>query len=341
MDKYKEAIAIDSNFAPAYRELAELYTLANQPKKSIENWKKYLAINNSNYAQYRFLSALFSNKQYTDAINEYEWLQKQDYRNLYSERLAAYSYYEMGDKTDKDAYAKGLIAIMRFFDMAGDDFKYISSDFKYKGLLLLKNGNDKAGRISLKKAIELDKSTESAIRSELSAACMQDKNYDCVINQLQIKMNIEKGELTNGELFDLGRAYYYSANSLSKTKQTNTEQEKEYDNKLLGADTVLAKLCQKTPNWPYGFIWRARTNSLRYPNIDNDIAKKLYETSINILEKDENKKNAYLVEAYEYLGYYYVVKKDKQNADLIWNKIKVLQPENKKQKEYFKHSKKR
>ena len=74
LEKYKAAIAIDPTFAPAYREVAELYFLAGQPAKSIENWKKYLELNNSDYARYRYMSALYTNKQYADAVTEYEGL---------------------------------------------------------------------------------------------------------------------------------------------------------------------------------------------------------------------------------------------------------------------------
>ena len=45
LEKYKEAITLDPNFAPAYREIAEVYSLYNQPAKAIEYWKKYLELN--------------------------------------------------------------------------------------------------------------------------------------------------------------------------------------------------------------------------------------------------------------------------------------------------------
>jgi tetratricopeptide (TPR) repeat protein len=135
LDKYKEAIAIDPTYAPAYREIAEVYSLYSQPAKAIENWKKYLELNNSDDARYRFMSALFSNKQYPEAITEYEGLKKQGFANLYLERLAGYSYTEVGNKVDTSSYTKGLKAINKFFEMAGPNFKYLYNDYKYKGLL--------------------------------------------------------------------------------------------------------------------------------------------------------------------------------------------------------------
>jgi len=149
LDTYKSAIAIDPNFAPAYREAAELFFLAGQPAKSIEYWKKYLELNNSDYARYRYMSALYTNKQYADAVTEYEGLKAKGFSNLYFERLAGYSYAEMGDKTDKEAYAKGLVALNKFFEMAPQNFKYISNDYKYKGILLSRTGKDSIALIEM------------------------------------------------------------------------------------------------------------------------------------------------------------------------------------------------
>ena len=133
LDKYNEALVIDPTFAPAHREIAEVYSLYSKPAKAIESWKKYLELNNSDDARYRFMSALFSNKQYPEAIIEYEGLKKQGFKNLYLERLAGYSYYEVGNKTDVESYNKGLVSIDNFFQMAGPTFKYLYNDYKYKG----------------------------------------------------------------------------------------------------------------------------------------------------------------------------------------------------------------
>ncbi|HQQ95327.1 MAG TPA: hypothetical protein PLQ93_12275 [Bacteroidia bacterium] len=338
LEKYKEALAIDSNYAPAYREIAELYSSANQPKLSIEYWRKYLVRNNSDYAHYRFLSALFSDQQYLEAIDEYNMLKEKNYSNLFMERLAAYSYYEIGDEADKDAYARGLLAIMRFFDMAGENFKYLASDYKYKGLLLLKNGNERQGREAIQKAVELDADIEADIRTELSSICWKEKKYECVINQLQLKRIALKGDLSNAELFDLGRAYYYASSELINESKSNVKLDYEYLDKLRGGDITFKTLCVNLPDWIFGYLWRARCNALLYPNIENDTAKDLYETVVKLFEKEGEQNKNYLIEAYEYLGYYYVTKGDKVNADIVWSRVKELQPENKKQRDYFKYS---
>jgi tetratricopeptide (TPR) repeat protein len=216
LDYYKKAIALDPNFAPAYREIAELYSLAAQPAKSIENWKKYLELNNSDYARYRFMSALFQNRQYAEAISEYENLKKANFSNLYLERLAAYSYAELGNKTDSNAYDKGLTAINNFFKMAGPNFKYIANDYKYKSLLLLRNGKDSLANIELEKGIVLDSSIAGDIYSEMARTASKNRKYDESIIYFEKKRDGNNRNLTNNDYFDLGKAYYFNGQNLLK-----------------------------------------------------------------------------------------------------------------------------
>ncbi|MBI3240427.1 MAG: tetratricopeptide repeat protein, partial [Flavobacteriia bacterium] len=231
LEKYKEAEAIDANFAPANREKAELYFLVGQPAKSIENWKKYLELNNSDYARYRFMSALFKNKQYSEAVSEYENLKKQNFNSLYMERLAGYSYGEMGDKTDKDANIKGLKAIESFFEKAGPGFKYLGMDYKYKGVLLYRSGKDSLGIIEMEKAIALDPTLAGDIYSEIANSSYKTKKYDKAIIYFEKKIALDSKLMNNNDWFSLGRAYYYSGgakqNEAASIKDAKLKTQKE------------------------------------------------------------------------------------------------------------------
>lgn len=202
LDKYKEALSLDATYAPAYREIAELYYLVSQPAKSIENWKKYLELNNSDKARYRFMTALFANKQYADAIKEYEGLKKSGFNNVYLERIAGYSYAENGNKTDTAAYTKGLKAMNDFFTAAGPNFKYKAADYKYKGLMLLRMGKDSLSKIEMDKAIVLDPSAAGDINSELAASAMKAKKYNKVIEYYTLKLNTDPKSLNNNDYFN-------------------------------------------------------------------------------------------------------------------------------------------
>ncbi|MDI1353970.1 MAG: hypothetical protein PSX36_03580 [bacterium] len=353
LEYYKKAIGIDPNFAPAYREIAELYSLAGQPAKSIENWKKYLEINNSNYARYRFMSALFANKQYSEATSEYESLKKSNFSNLYLERLAGYSYAEMGAKTDTLAYAKGLKAMNTFFEMAGPSFKFIVNDYKYKGLLMAKTGKDSLGIIEMQKAITIDSSSSGEIYSIISGLCMKNKRYDQVIYFQEKKMRGDYKKLVISDCFDLGKACYFSAvacqkqsnemkESLAKKKKpTNTPEvaakEAESKNLFQKADLAFIRMGELNPAWPWAYTWRGRVNASLDPMALSDTTKVQYEKVLSLI-KPEERTGIYkpsVIEAYEYLGYYYVTKKEDAKAKEQWLIVKELDPTNEKANNYL------
>lgn len=345
IDKYKEAIAIDPTFAPAYRELAEVYSLYQQHTKAIENWKKYLELNNSDEARYRFMSALFSNKQYQESISEYEGLKKQGFKNLYLERLAGYSYYENGNKVDSLAYKKGLLAIDKFFEMAGPTFKYLYNDYKYKGLLLSRLGKDSLAVIEMEKAIALDPSVSGEMNSEIASIYMKAKKYDKAIKAFERKMNGDTKNLNNNDYFSLGRAYYFSGGNIQRDavalKDVKAKDKKMADATpfFVGSDSAFSKLTQLSPTWPVGFFWRGKANVQLDPTNEKGLAKPYFEKALILVKPEEKSTPTYknnVIEALEYLGGYSIgVAKDKVKADEYWKSVQELDPNNAKAKIYF------
>jgi len=320
-----------------------VYSLYQQHNKAIENWKKYLELNNSDDARYRFMSALFSNKQYPDAITEYEGLQKQNYKSAYMERLAGYSYYENG-KADTNVYRKGLNSINKFFDMAGPNFKYLYNDYKYKGLLLSRLGKDSLGVLEMEKAIVLDPSASGELNTEIANIYMKAKKYDKVIKAFERKMNGDTKNLNN-DYFTLGRAYYYSGGTVLRDaaiiKDAKQRDKKETEAKpfFVSADSAFSQLTRLSPTWPIGFFWRGKANVQLDPTNEKGLAKPHFETALSLVKPEEKSTPAYknnVIEALEYLaGYYTSVSKDKTKADAYWNQLKEIDPANQKAHYYF------
>ena len=345
LEKYKEAITLDPNFAPAYREIAEVYSLYNQPAKAIEYWKKYLELNNSLDARYRFMSALFSNKQYTESIAEYDGLKKQGFSNLYLERLAGYSYAEIGNKTDTAAYTKGLKAINQFFELAGPNFKYLYNDYKYKGLLLSRLGKDSLAVIEMEKAMALSPATSGEMMSEIATIYMKAKKYDKVIKAFDRKMNGDWKNLTNNDYFTLGRAHYYLGGNIQRDatliKEAKAREKKEAEALplFLSADSAFSKLTQLNAAWPTGYFWRGKANVQLDPKNEKALAKPYFEKALSLLKPEEKTTPTYknnVIEALEYLaGYYTSVVKDKSKADEYWKMVQEIDPANAKAKIYF------
>jgi tetratricopeptide (TPR) repeat protein len=159
--------------------------------------------------------------------------------------------------------------------------------------------------------------------------------------------------MNNNDWFNLGRSYYFPAatkmneaavirdaqTKKKKDPETPEVKQKESDaaQMYVKADSAFAQLVRLNPSWPTAYIWRGRANAGMDPKAEKDLAKLQYEKVLSTIKPEEktttSKKDA--IEAYEYLGYYYVTKKDKAKADEMWNAVKELDPNNEKAKAYF------
>lgn len=318
---YKDAEAIDDKFAPAYREKAEIYMKATRYKEAIESYKKYLELNNSESARVRFAYALFLAKQYQDAVTEIDQIIAKDAnQSPYLYRVLGYSYFEITDKTDKEAYKKGLNAMNTFFEKsAGKDFKYIPDDYKYKGLLMSKTGQDSLGVIEIEKAIKLDSVANCELWGDIGKIWVKAKRYDKAIAAYTNKSKCTKG-LTGQDNYDLGRAYYYGPKD------------------MINADTCFSRLTKASPTYPIGFFWRGKANLQLDPKNEKWLAKPHYETALSLVKVEERSTPSYkanVIEACEYLGYYFLKQKDNAKAKEYFGIVRDLDPNNKKAKDFF------
>lgn len=319
--KYEEAIILDPTYAPAYRENAELYMKFDKSTKAIENWKKYLALNNSTEARYRYATSLFQGKKYCDAINELTSVQSNGFNNFYVERMLTYSYYECAENDVKVSNAKGLESSDKFFALVPKD-KVLASDYKYKGYLLSKAGSDSLAIIELEKAAELDPSVAGELNGEIGKLYMKAKKYANAITCYEKKRNGLYTNLTVQEINELGRAYYFGT--------------KDY----VLADSCYANLALRSPSYAPAYLWRARSKFKQDPKNEKWLAKDFYIKYIELLKPEEltlpaNK--AFIMEASKYLGDYYVNSSEKDNvkAKFYWNMVKTLDPADKQAAVFF------
>lgn len=334
LDKYKEAETIDPTYAPAYREKAELYYLAGQKNNAIESYKKYLALNNSEEARKRYAEFLFANKQYAEAVSEIENLQKAGNSSMYLDRYLGHSYAELGDKTDKDAYVKGLAAIDRFFQKAGSSFNYLPVDYKYKGILLSKTGKDSLGVIEMEKAASMDPKIKGEILREIAKTHMKAKKYGKAITTYENMMAGDPKNLSSQDWYEFGRSYYYEAGNKQREK-------KDLDAAALfvKADTCFSKLCQLNVNYPMGYFWRGRVNAQLDPKDEKYLPKPHYEKALSIVKPEEKmtyKSN--IIEANLYLGSHAAFSKEKDltKAKEYFKAVQELDPNNKAATDFFK-----
>lgn len=306
LDYYNKAIEIDSSFAPAFRERAELRFRAGQSERAASDYKKYLQLNNDLSAQVRFCEFEYVSKHYKSVCEECPKVLARDttYINVY--RILGYGCYETGD------YVNGLLNMNKYFQKAQAAGKpFLASDYEYLGKNQLKN-NDSLGVESLLKALEMD-TTRTDFYSEIAASYMKQKNYPEAIIYYEKKIALDTAKASANDYLKLGQSYYNL---------------KDYAK----ADTVFAKLIQVQPTSIYGYVYRARSNSQFDLDTKKGLAKPFYEQLIEVASTDVEKNKKEIIEAYSYLGYYYIVTKQYKVAKENWLKVQELDPENEKAK---------
>jgi len=167
---------------------------------------------------------------------------------------------------------------------------------------------DSLGVIQLRKAYNLDPN-RSELLSEIAEANYKTKNYSEAIKAYKEKIGTGK-DASPTDYYFLGRAYYFNA-------------------QFMEADTAFSILNEKSANYASGWLWRAKANTHIDSTSELGLAKPHYEKYIEIVlsETDSTKLSRYnssLIEAYEYLAYYYILKKDNENVLLYLQKKKEL-----------------
>lgn len=153
--EFENAISIDPNYAPAYRELAEVYIKLGKLAQGMEKYKQYLELSKNNYvARIRYAFFLYISKEYKSAINELDQVEQQyDSNNLSLLRVKLYSYYEDNN------YEKALYTATRLFSFVEPEDRS-TTDLEYYGKTLIKTAPDSSGILAgieqLQKAISMD-----------------------------------------------------------------------------------------------------------------------------------------------------------------------------------------
>lgn len=303
--EFENAIKIDSMFAPAHRELGEVYFRLRKLEKAKEEYRKYLELSkNTSGARLRYASFLFLSKDFNGTMSEINQLKKLDPENISLLRLSAYTAYEMGDSI------KALQNISKVFEKV-EESKRTQNDYEYYAKILSKNGKDSLAVSNLQKAYSMD-STNTELLIDLGNIYMKLKKYPEAADAFQKRVDFGKG-VSSTDYFNLGKAY-----SLYK----------EY----FKADSAFAKVTELLPDWANGYLRRAKVNS----NIDSlseeGRAKPFYDKYLELALPDTanfSKNKADIVEAYRYLGYYYYKQKQIKESKEIWRKVLEIIPNDK------------
>lgn len=298
---YQEALDIDPSFAPAYLEMGFLYAKTNQPEESKKYFKKYLDLSSSNIAaKRRYANMLIQTEDYKDAIVQIQQILETDsvtYNDL--NRALAYSYYE------EKQYPSANYYIEKFFKNAPEE-KISSKDYLYYGRIQIKNGKDSLGIINLTKSFETD-STNMDLLNEIAGAYIKSKRHQEAGDTYKLKIQRSTGGVN--DYYKMGRAYFDAKNW--------TE-----------ADSAFAMVNRMSVDFEPAYLFRARVYSNLDPDTEQGLAKPFYEKLVEKASADSVKYGKDILEAYNYLGYYYLVNKQYCESLGYWDKIVILDPAN-------------
>lgn len=329
---YNDVIALNANYGPVYRELAETYYYwgNNEPKKYTEYiqkalgyYEKYMSLTDySLTSRMRHADFLILAKDYKALEVEANKMKELDQVNPRILRYLGYSAYENGNI---DVALKSLQDFI-----SNPSNKIIARDYLYLGLAKLKKANNvetktvdaamfDAGVADIKKSVEMEITMTNDL-SEVGKKFYEQKLFKeaAAIYEIAVTNVNSKNYLLDN--FYLGNSIYYD--------NTRKDVVKPDPVALAKADAAFGKVIENSPTTQDAYIFRARTNRL-LENEANII--KYYEEYLKVVNekgKEEFDKNkTKVIESYNNIAASYA-NTDSAKAREYFNKTLALDPTN-------------
>jgi tetratricopeptide (TPR) repeat protein len=356
---FEQAISLDANYAPAYRELGQLYSMAGKYDKSKEYFKKYLELTNGNIpAKIRYVNALFYAKEYKEVVTNVEEIFAVDNSRTYMNRIAGYSEYEQGN------YDQALVYMDKLFASLPED-RIIKKDYIYLSKILLKKNQNYTKQI-----IETDKQegdlgkmqdkyssmpkgpAKDKMKADIDATTAQIAESHAQIAKAEVEIDrafaaYDKAIKFDGEDVKLEseKAMYQNAfrrnidagDTWSKLFDKGHGNEADYIQagkayymgKAFGkADTVFNQLIAKYPESLQGYMWLANSASAQDPDSKLGLAKPKFEELLRRAAVDSVKNVSEMFDALRYLGYNSLTNGRYDDAKAYYNRLLNLAPNN-------------
>jgi tetratricopeptide (TPR) repeat protein len=332
---FDEVIAINPNYGPIYRELAETYYLwgRNEPSKyrlnvdkALVNYEKYLSLTdyslNSRMRHADFLVLAGEYKALEVEANKMVELDKVNPRIL---RYLGFSAFQNGNY---DVAIKSLESFI-----ADPSNKIIAVDYQTLGFAKIKKSISEDGKtvdtalfdngvLDVKKSAELDLSSLAINLSEFGKKLYEQKLYKQAAALYDIAVANKESKNYVLDNFYLGNCLYFD--------NTRKEVVKPDPIALQRADLAYATVIEASPKTQDAYIYRARTNSL----LENDeMTIKYYDQYVAVVTEkgpEELAKPATvkkIIESYNTAAASYA-NTDKAKAIEYFNKTLVLDPAN-------------
>ncbi len=328
---YDEVVALNPNYGPVYRELAETYYLwaNNKPStyndniaKALSSYEKYMSLTDYSLpSRMRHADFLILAKDYKALEIEANEMKKLDKVNPRILRYLGYAAYENGN-------ADAAISALNEYISKGT--KVIAGDYYYLGLAKIKKSVAEdgktvdatmlaAGTADVKKSIEMEPTLANAL-NEIGKKYYGLKLYAVAANVFEAAiMNSSSKNFTEDNIY-YGLCVYTS---------NRGKDEKTIDKVALqNADKAMDAVIVATPTYQDAYLYKARINN----SLGNDeIMAKTYQQYLDVLNTktaDEvTKAKAKVTEAYNTMAAHYA-NSDKAKAKELLNKTLAVDPTN-------------
>ena len=329
---YNEVIAINPNYGPVYRELAETHYLwgNNVPKtyteniqKALEFYEKYMSLTDRSItSRMRHADFLILAKDYKALEAEADAMKQLDGVNPRILRYLGYSAYENGNVD------VALSSLQTYTSNPAN--KIIPRDYMYLGQAKIKKGASADGRTieptqlaagiaDLKKAIELEPLAINDF-NEIGKKLYDQKAFAAAAAVFEVAVSNPNSKNYLIDNFFLGNSIYYDNVRKDVVKPDPIALQK--------ADTAFGNVITASPTTQDAYIFRARTNRL----LENDeMMATYYQQYIDVVtakgEEEVTKAKTKFIESYNNIASA-LANTDKVKAIEFFNKTLALDPVN-------------
>ncbi|MDR6845897.1 tetratricopeptide repeat protein [Flavobacterium granuli] len=328
---FDEVIALNANYGPVYRELAEtqyLWALNDAGKyndhisKGLAFYEKYMSLTDySLESRMRHADFLILAKDYKALETEANEMSKLDKVNPRIYRYLGYSAYH-NDNFDTAISSLNSFVSTPTNRVIGRDYYYLGASKLNKALSLtpIDNSLIDNGILDLKKSFEMSPAIAGEL-SDFGKKLYEKKLYvqSASVYEIAIANPEIKSYLLDN--FYFASAIYWSCNGLENLSPLQIEQ-------LNKADGALGKIIAASPTTQDAYLFKARIQVLLK---NSTLVAKNYEdfiTTANKRDSEELKKmKSKLVEAYNNLGIIYA-DTDKVKAKDNFDKTLIIDPTN-------------
>ncbi len=339
--RIQQALSKDEDYAPAYRQLAEVFNLMEARDSSIFYFQEYLKRNNNLSARVRFVEALYLNSEFDRAILEGEsLLQENIVPNIYG--VIAYAIVGKKDASEEEIN-KGL----KYFDLYEKEYVakqnrgLMNRELFFKGNLLFRDAQyDGAWKL-------FEKSLSDTLRSTLNAYdAVKDLYYNLGKERQEAISALPQNDSTvEGQTAIMNAqkakydAYNYAYKALELKRVKNGDSlnlvDLFYEGRCLNfmdrnndALTVYQEIVGQDSNYVSGYYLIATTSALIDPTDTTGMVTAAYEKWMERLNEEQKEKYKRDIEnAYRNMAFFAQKNKDYEKTSYYYGKVLEMNPD--------------